>query len=421
MNDNVLIDYAVLFHSGAPATSRRRESRDCSSPARRCFKLHQLCPAKSRQGFSQRSRAMPAKHRGFTLIELLVVIAIIAVLIALLLPAVQQAREAARRSQCINNLKQFGLALHNYHDVFGTFPARRGGSNETIANDANRQFANYLRLSAFVPLLPYYDQANLYKEISAPLRSGTFTFRAGGPAAWYGSASPVYPPWGVQIPMLLCPSDNVPIVGSRNARNSYAFSLGDWIQSHNANNTQGRSIFGCQMCVRMRDVLDGTSNTIAMSERTWGGNLGIINAAGHDQRTATFVSISNLNINPGQCRATTTGGRFITGRIKARFGALWTDGQAERVAFNTVLGPNSPSCVNDANANADSNGGILAPSSRHTGGVNVLFTDGAVKFVTDHINTGNLAAREATGNAPSPYGIWGALGSRSGSEPLTGL
>src|SRR6188508_1616473 len=102
---------------------------------------------------------MSQRRRGFTLIELLVVIAIIAILIALLLPAVQQAREAARRSQCKNNLKQFGLALHNYHDVFNKFPARRYGTAGTVCTQStNANFCgNSQRISAFVAMLPYVD------------------------------------------------------------------------------------------------------------------------------------------------------------------------------------------------------------------------------------------------------------------------
>src|SRR5262245_45912818 len=362
---------------------------------------------------------MPRPKNAFTLVELLVVIAIIGVLVALLMPAVQAAREAARRTQCSNALKQFGLALHNYADSFKVFPPRRGGS--TGSGDAARLTGNFDRLSAFVPLLPFIEQKPLFDSISA---GGTYSgqvFPPGGPAAWYPGTGPNYPPWMTQVSILLCPSDKIPMpTASQHGRNRFAFSLGDTIINHNSNNKWVRGIFGSQLCKGFNNITDGSSNTIAMSERTWGGNIGITNSTGEDVKTLTAVNVTSVNTNPGTCIAQARGTEFAGVQVKGRFGALWTDGQAERVGFTTVLPPNAPSCVNDGNVNADSNGGLLNPSSYHPGGVNGAFADGSVRFITQNINCGNTASPPVTTmTAKSPYGVWGALGSTEGREPAT--
>jgi prepilin-type N-terminal cleavage/methylation domain-containing protein/prepilin-type processing-associated H-X9-DG protein len=346
-------------------------------------------------------------QRAFTLVELLVVIAIIGVLVALLLPAVQAAREAARRSQCSNALKQFGLALHNYADVNKVFPARRGGSVGTTSADGNQR-----RLSAFVPLLPFIEQKPLADAIAAGGSYGGVNYPAGGPNAW----NTAFPPWQTQVQLLLCPSDKTPPPVNTSGRHSYAFSIGDQIASQNSNDRHMRGIFGCQLCKGFRDLTDGSSNTIAMSERTWGGNMGITQASGQDIRSATAHNVSSINTNPGTCRARANGVEFNGVEIKARFGAIWTDGQAERVAFTTILAPNAPSCTNDSNQNADANGGILNPASFHPNGVSALMADGSVRFVTQNIDTGNIAA-EPVASGKSPYGVWGAIGSTDGREP----
>jgi prepilin-type N-terminal cleavage/methylation domain-containing protein/prepilin-type processing-associated H-X9-DG protein len=349
------------------------------------------------------------RSRGFTLVELLVVIAIIGVLVALLLPAVQAAREAARRSQCSNALKQFGLALHNYADVNKKFPPRRGGSVGATTADGNQR-----RLSAFIPLLPFLEQKPLFDEISAGGTYNGVKYPPGGPNAW----NTAYPPFRSQVSLLICPSDKVPPAVNTAARNSYAFSLGDSIMNHNSNDRLMRGIFGSQLCKGFSDITDGTSNTIAMSERVWGGNLGITQAAGHEVLAATAVNVSSVNTNPGSCYAQARGQEFVGVQIKARFGALWSDGQAERVGFTTVLPPNAPSCVNDGNVNADSNGGVLNPASYHPGGVNALLADASVRFINQNINCGNTSAPPVTAGK-SPYGVWGSLGSTEGREPAS--
>jgi prepilin-type N-terminal cleavage/methylation domain-containing protein/prepilin-type processing-associated H-X9-DG protein len=364
---------------------------------------------------------------GFTLVELLVVIAIIGVLVALLLPAVQAAREAARRSQCSNNLKQFGLALHQYHDVYKVFPPRRGGTTATIANDPPRIKANYDRLSAFVALLPFIEQKPAADFVSAGGATLTGTkIPPGGPAGWYGSSQGAYPPWQNQIQMLLCPSDKV-VVGGANAKNSYAFSIGDTLGGNiKINNIRVqfnhasdpiRGIFGgSQRCVGMQFITDGTSNTIAMSERTGEGWFNSRVANGESIRTVIALGVGSVLNNPGSCYAQTRGTEYIGVRVKNRFGHIWTDGQAEVVAFNTVLPPNGPSCTHDSSTCcADANGGVISAGSNHPGGVDAVFADGSVRFVNQNINCGNTALPQVL-SGKSPYGVWGALGSIAGRE-----
>jgi len=355
------------------------------------------------------------RSRGFTLVELLVVIAIIGVLVALLLPAVQSAREAARRTQCANGLKQLGIGLQNYHDVYRVFPPRRGGSYlPNIASDPARVNCNYDRLSAFIALLPFIEQKPLADQIAGGGTINGTKYPPGGPAAWHGTS---YTPWGVQVPMLLCPSGNVNKMKNTFGKNSYAFSMGDLVTTHNSATAMTRGIFGgSARCMGLQNITDGSSNTIAMSERSWGNDLGATTAGNNDVRTVTVMAVSSVNSNPGSCYAHAVGNHIVTGQVKGKFGALWSDGQAERVGFNTVLPPNAPSCVNDGNTNADANGGILNASSYHPGGVNAVFADASTHFINQNINTGNKAAPPPGPGQMSPYGVWGALGSIDGGE-----
>ncbi|QDV20219.1 putative major pilin subunit [Gimesia panareensis] len=342
------------------------------------------------------------RHRGFTLIELLVVIAIIAILIALLLPAVQQAREAARRSTCKNNLKQLGLAMHNYHDTFGMFVLRRGGTNGSDSNTSNRA-----RLSGFVGMLPYIDQAPLFNKIAA----GDSTHFPFGPGAWRG-----WSVWNVTIPMLRCPSDG------RNKQtirtNNYVFCLGDSAQSINGTNCRG--IFGYRIGTRIRDITDGTSNTIAMSEHVR-ANYSPSTSNANRSRVEGIAMGKTPRTNPGTCMALASGAGWVSGTsVKGRHGTSLWDGQAERCGFTTILPPNAPSCAEGTNVNADSSHAALAPSSLHVGGVHTLMADGAVRFISSNINTGNLSTATPNPGAisPSPYGVWGALGTKEGGEVL---
>ena len=348
------------------------------------------------------------RRRAFTLIELLVVIAIIAILIALLLPAVQQAREAARRTQCKNNLKQLGLALHNYHDTYGKFVFGKGGTGQW--DGAAR--SNWDRLSGFPALLPYFEQANLYNAIQQPGVGPNGPYPAGGPEPW----EDYYVPWRTQLSMLKCPSENArgpdwPRIG----RTNYGFCLGDTIiENHSAGqwdrNHPTTGMFGLWTAYGFRDMPDGSSNTIMM------GEIGVSNVGNRKDLIGHVAEgVQQATTTPRECLATVVNGEYAAGlNLRTWRGERWTDGNPSNTHFTTILPPNSPSC---SQSGWDGSYGIYSAGSRHTGGCQILLGDGSVRFISENIDTGNIDALPTYGG-PSPYGVWGALGTRQGSEVI---
>ncbi len=391
---------------------------------------------------------------AFTLVELLVVIAIIGVLVGLLLPAVQAAREAARRMSCSNNFKQIGLGLHNYHSAFDQLPTQMGGTHQPVyasGGYAFRPFSNRLWLSYAVGLTPFIEQQALWEQISNPLLINGVTFQPMG--LWgslelgYQDANPAaeqpYAPWLTQLPTLRCPSD--PGDGlPASARINYAACTGDscyygkkgGIEDNNTPliadaaqkaNAGCRGVFRPRKTMKFRDILDGTSNTIACGEiisdlgdRDKRSHLNVGTAGGtspEDQEGVGMVVLScRGNVDALRPQFWGTG---ASGSGEHQRGLKWSAGQTFQTQCNTILPPNAEICMSRTSWTS---AGVVPPSSRHQGGVHVLMADGAVKFITDSIEAGNSNSPQvelAQAGAKSPYGLWGSLGTRAGKEVIS--
>ena len=364
--------------------------------------------------------------RGFTLVELLVVIAIIGILIGLLLPAVQAAREAARRMQCTNQLKQFALAVQNYHDANNKLPASRctAGTYGRMSEGLDNGGAN-TGYSINFALLPYVEQGAVYDAIIATGTTG------GTPQPWTdqdGSAI------DAQISAFLCPSDGNSSQPSPDKshvwRSNVALSRGDGMWDcerfegwSTANDTRPRSLFNPFMWKSMAAATDGTSNTLFCSEtvsadvsssmKVKGGVLGTGSPTAVNSVDSNLTSRANCfnSRDPDDNTSYDPDGYVAASGWR---GCRWADGRICVTGFNTVFPPNSPSCINGT---MDNNWGILAPSSNHSGGVNAAMMDGSVRFVSETIDCGSyLTEKQNHGRAKSLFGVWGAMGTPAGGE-----
>jgi type II secretory pathway pseudopilin PulG len=317
-------------------------------------------------------------------VELLVVIAIIGILIALLLPAVQAAREAARRSSCSNNLRQLGIAIHNYEDIYKRLPRGGGGP----------WYGRPQEFSGLVGMLPFVEQKPLYDLWAATAY----------PWSWDNGARQTTS----QVPVLLCPSDEVKVHqwAENVAHRHYFFCYGTTIQNYDQ---PSNGMFGADYTWsgpvpyrKLADITDGTSNTIAMSER----------AARPDTRRLIGNLAWNSTNDPATCLSLVVGQDYAPSAYLTSWsaGSLWAFGHPHWNGFITVIPPNGPSCSNWGDDNMSQANGIFTASSRHPGGVQGLMADASVRFIPNTIN--------AIGG-DSGYGVWGALGTRANNEPET--
>jgi prepilin-type N-terminal cleavage/methylation domain-containing protein/prepilin-type processing-associated H-X9-DG protein len=333
-------------------------------------------------------------HRGFTLIELLVVIAIIAVLIALLLPAVQAAREAARRAQCTNNLKQIGIAMHNYHTGIGTFPT--GGT--TAPGYGPTQPSSWGTWSAHAMMLGYMEQMPLYN-------AANFSWAVGFGPGWAMNSSVTT----TVLNAFICPSDGMSPLSPQGTQwggltNNYMASVGTSVNYANNGDTTGVFTEGGRS-YGIQSINDGSSNTIAFGESLIGdlnielvkwrdgpvkavgyagnGTGGAFDASSNPQNTlADLQTCQTAFANP------TPGSQ--TG-INNEKGFRWAEDMGGMTLFNTIVPPTSSQytftyCGLGFGNNNATDQGYQNANSNHPGGANFLFADGSVHFVKSTIN-----------------------------------
>lgn len=359
------------------------------------------------RGFRLSTRRV-RRRLGFTLVELLVVIAIIGVLVGLLLPAVQEVRESARRMSCGNKMKQLSLAMHSYADANRRLPFGIGLHGavpwQTPVHPLGYSVTQW---QGIIYTFPFVESQDAYDKINPPRNNSTHTTT--------GEST--------LVPVLLCPSDFGSWQGYGRGMKNYLLCNGDRYNGGGVVKDALRGLFGQQSGIKWKDVNDGLSKTLMISEtiRPAVGTLesgftcSMCGSAPHlppvNDRSAQTVDHST---SPSSCWSRWNGNGYSSGNLlsvtRHGFSAM-AYGAPGCAFFNTILPPNGPVCGSDGQY------GIRPPRSRHPGGVNVAMADGATRFILDTIESGNRGNEVTTvGGGISPYGVWGALGTRASGD-----
>lgn len=377
------------------------------------------------------------RNNSSALFSLITAMILVMILMALGLPLILRQRSAARSTACGMRLIQIGLATHNYHAAFRQLPPALGGTT-------GGKMSNQGRLGPLVALLPFVEQQKLWESIINPLVNSKTetTFPSMGPEPWHDPSD--YTPWNSAPSAYRCPESSTSVIeaepheprivttlaipdsilseSSVGTAANYVYSAGDSLARAGmmveSNDDQQfaraamRGVFMANKKTRFSDVLDGLSNTLMFSET--------VSAADRDNTNSKIANnVAGLSKIPALCLKAHAKGVtqwWDTGR-----GQRWNEGTLAISGFQTVLRPNSPSCLSEKGAEEP----LVSASSLHVDGVHVVFADGAVKYISNEIECGDSAAAAVSsepGMSPpgsvSPYGLWGALGSRAAKEVI---
>ena len=381
---------------------------------------------------SHNRTAAPQAVAGFTLVELLVVIAIIGTLVGLLLPAVQSAREAARRSSCMNNIKQVSLGVINFADAKRYLP----NSHQSLLYNGWAGVASNGWYRGYIPIiLPFIEEAAVFSRVE-PFAN------AGGEPSNSGTVGGIASPYTAFIPVLQCPSDRF-----AGRRQTYGGGNGQYPTSYRCNRgdvnlasttlapgaeyptqvirapfVQGvidwasAQTAGTSRRVAIKDITDGTSKTAMLAEApigTWGFATSV-SVVPVGTKADQWTAVMSPTSKPGVCWAAST-----TSTPNASTGGMnWGEGRL--TVYYGIIPPNGPTCTN-SNDSTYGQYATYTAGSYHSGGANLAFCDGSVRFVADSIDAGDQTngspnASGVTYRGQSVWSVWGAIHTINGGE-----